>query len=714
MTSHELDPERPVAVVGIGLRAASCAGPDALWRGLCARDVFLRDLAEDHYLAQSAARSARGDAILRGWLDAPASTAPTLLGVKRSDVGLVCAQHALAMECVWRALEDAALVPGQDHRYSIYLAANGRTMDARNAKPASGFARRVNSEPEFLSTRLAYLLDLRGEAMLIQSACSSALTAVHLAVASLQRGDCDVAIAGGVSIDLQPRPADRHPTNMVSATGCRPFNHDADGMVECDGAAVVVLRRLADVLRDGDHAYAAILGSAASNDGHAKTDYYAPGVDGQVDAIRTAINNARIDPRRIRAIETHGTGTLLGDSIEVRAIVRAFDELGRDKRACALGSVKANFGHCIHAAGALGLIKASLSAYHRSFAPQAQFDRPASGLSLERAGLSVSAEAVALDEGDVVGVSSFGIGGTNVHLLVTPLSAGPTMARAQASGPRVAVLSAESPAALSEMRRTLHAHLCAARDALHPDDITKTLAFGRARLPHRWVARFKTTVDLIDRLVDDDDSSFEAQDELLEHWLQSDVPSNRIVGRRIPLPGHPIAPAPAPLADFVTVAASGDFGKQTQAHSTWTSFMLPYRTGLQARASRQGDASPTAEEILVLLRHLVAHFTGMSSVDDDAELRGLGIGSLDSLELLDKVEAALGRRMRLILEPDLPLRRLAIRIAHECAEIDGDGQFMWQYDLPVGDEIAQVQLNRSQWVESVVPEGARNIVRLHV
>jgi acyl transferase domain-containing protein len=258
---------------------------------------------------------------------------------------------------------------------------------------------------------------------MVDTACSTALVAVHLASRALLAGECNVALAGAVSIQEPQRGGYLHFDNYIlSADGrCRPFDHLANGTVPASGCVVFALRRLSDALRDRDPIHAVILGSAVNNDGDAKIGFTAPSEDGQVRVIEQALRRARRQPGDVTFVETHGTGTALGDPIEVTALARVFASAPRGHQ-CVLGAVKSNLGHLGPAAGGVGLAKAVLQLKARTLAPTVHFTQPNPKLGLPQTMFDLLREAAPWDvrpgSKRCAGVSSFGIGGTNVHLIV--------------------------------------------------------------------------------------------------------------------------------------------------------------------------------------------------------------------------------------------------------------------------------------------------------
>jgi acyl transferase domain-containing protein/acyl carrier protein len=364
--------------------------------------------------------------------------APILQGVDLFDAGffqlnteqaeLTDPQHRLFFECAWEAIEDAGVVPDTfdgpigvfaGSAISSYLLFNLLPGLQAGASPKT-FLAMVGNEKDYLASHLAYLLGLQGPSVGVQTACSSSLVAVHSACQSLLSGECDMALAGGVSVRVPHRVGYTYEEgSILSPTGrCRSFDEAADGTVFGSGVGVVVLRRHEDAVRDGDPIHAIILGSAVNNDGDRKAGFTAPSVDGQAAVIAEAIAMAGVSPETIGYIEAHGTATPIGDPIEIRALTQAFDGVSAGR--VALGTAKAAIGHLEAAAGIAGLIAAVLAVREAVVPPVAHFRKPNPLLKLDQTPFAPNAEARNWSGTGPrrAGVSSFGIGGTNAHVVL--------------------------------------------------------------------------------------------------------------------------------------------------------------------------------------------------------------------------------------------------------------------------------------------------------
>ncbi|MEU7894062.1 amino acid adenylation domain-containing protein [Nonomuraea sp. NPDC049152] len=412
-----------IAIVGMACRTPGAADVTEFWDLLLSgrsamvgpRHDFIRPLGDGRLFVQ------RWGAVEGGAYHYD----PAGFGMRPDDAAVLDPQHGLFLECVRSAVEDAgyrlsdiagstSLVAGSARRARPLAAAAG-------AGGGESFLAELSDSGAYLATRAAYQFGLRGGAMMVDTACSTSLVAVNLACESLRRGEARFALAGGVSVEA---PANNgyvyEPGLIYSPTGvCRPHDRRADGTIGGDGVGVVLLRPLEDALAAGDPVYAVIRGSAVNNDGDGKVGYTAPGYEGQVDVITKALATARVDGADIRYVETHGTGTRLGDGVEAAALAAA---LGSARRgACTLGAVKANIGHLNTASGVIGLIKTALTLHHRILPATPHVAEPIEELSQGERPLSLSVTTTALEPASgpvLAGVSSFGIGGTNAHAVL--------------------------------------------------------------------------------------------------------------------------------------------------------------------------------------------------------------------------------------------------------------------------------------------------------
>ncbi|MEE8587086.1 MAG: SDR family NAD(P)-dependent oxidoreductase [Acidobacteriota bacterium] len=418
-------------------------------------------------------------------------------GYSPREAQIIDPQQRVFLECAWEALEEAGFDParppgpvgvfggvGVNTYYFQSLVRNPELLRALGDIQVG-----IANDKDYLANRVSYKLNLEGPALVVQSACSTSLVAVHLACQSLLAGECDLALAGGVSVSFpQKRGYLFHPNGINSPDGhCRAFDAQAKGTVSGEGAALVVLRRLEDALEERDAIRAVIKGSAVNNDGALKAGFTAPRIKGQANVIRAAQQVSDVDPSTVQYIEAHGSGTELGDPIEIAALTEAFQAGGATGRGfCALGSVKTNIGHTDSAAGVAGLIKTVLALQHRQIPASLHFEAPNPRMKLEESPFFICAELRDWKaEGGRprrAGISSFGLGGTNAHVIVeeAPPSPQPSPSRPW----QLLLLSARSREALDESTARLAAHL-----QRHPDqplaDVAYTLQTGRQAFGQR-------------------------------------------------------------------------------------------------------------------------------------------------------------------------------------------------------------------------------------
>ncbi len=418
-------------------------------------------------------------------------------GFSPRDASIMDPQHRVFLECAWEALENAGHGAGTfegsvgvyaGSGMNSYMIHNLLTNPALVASAGLFLIRQTGNDKDVLATRVSYELDLRGPSISVQTACSTSLVAVHLACQSLLNQECDMALAGGSTIEFpHGRGYLYREGEILSRDGhCRAFDADSSGTVFSSGAGIVVLRRLEDALADGDTIHAVILGSAINNDGARKAGYLAPSVDGQAEAIAEALGVAGVEPADISYIETHGTGTRVGDPIEIKALAQALRQDGQAVGSCSIGSLKTNIGHLDTAAGVAGLIKTVLSLKHRQIPPSLHFRKANPLIDFANSPFRVN---TALKEWKTssgprrAGVTSLGIGGTNAHVVLEEAPA--SKARAVSRKPyQLVVLSAKSGLALDQLSQNLGTHLGENRD-LHLQDVAFTCQVGRKSLTHR-------------------------------------------------------------------------------------------------------------------------------------------------------------------------------------------------------------------------------------
>jgi acyl transferase domain-containing protein/glutamate-1-semialdehyde aminotransferase len=488
-----------VAIVGMAGRFPGANDLAAFWRNLVSGvesiSRFERHEIEPSGLDAAGLLDDPSYVPARGVLDGVELFDADFFGVNPSEARILDPQQRLFLEAAWEALERAGYDP-QAFRGAIgvfagmsnnsYFAAN---LQAHCDRSDLAFALQtmMGNEKDYLATRVSYKLDLKGPSISVQTACSTSLVAVCQAVQSLLAYQCDMALAGGVSITLpQRRGYLCYDGGITSSDGhCRAFDASAEGTVFSNGLGIVVLKRMSDAIADRDHIIAVIKGTALNNDGSAKVSFLAPSVDGHAEAVAMAQAFARIDARSISYVEAHGTGTGLGDVVEVAALTQAFRAQTPDTGFCALGSLKTNIGHLDAAAGVAGLIKAALALQHRVIPPTLHFTAPSPKLALETTPFFVNTAPLDWAAGSTprrAGVSSLGVGGTNAHVVLE--EAPPLQPSTMGKGAELLVVSARTATALESATDHLRQYL-----EQHPTvplaDVAYTLQVGRRRFAHR-------------------------------------------------------------------------------------------------------------------------------------------------------------------------------------------------------------------------------------
>ncbi|UXI66281.1 acyltransferase domain-containing protein [Tahibacter amnicola] len=479
-----------IAIIGMAVRCSGAADRDQFWQ-------LVLEGRQSARLARP--RETEVPAPLAGREDFVPLSNPVVdfdrfdaafFGFGEREAEVMDPQRRMLFETAWAAFEDAGQVPGAA-RTGTYVAVNQSEYFLLNlaSRPdlfdvLGGMLLGTMNGQDFPATHLAYKFDLRGPALNINTACSGSLVAVHSAVNALLSHECDLAVAGGASLVLAQRFGYVHKTGGINSRQgrCRPFDADADGTIPGSGAAVVLLKRLDDALRDGDPIHAVIRGTAVNNDGAGKVGFTAPSRDGQVEVIREALAVADVEPDQLGFLETHGTGTALGDALELDALQAVFGTRHAD-RPLMLGALKASTGHLNAAAGASALIKTVLALVHQCVPPLANFARSPAQVDLDQGPLRAPRRALPwpAEAGPrLAGVSSFGIGGTNAHVIVE--EAPPAHVLRASARPQVLVASARTAPSLRDTVERLVPEVTRNQGALA--DIAYTLAVGRKT--HAW------------------------------------------------------------------------------------------------------------------------------------------------------------------------------------------------------------------------------------
>ncbi|MFD0267604.1 beta-ketoacyl synthase N-terminal-like domain-containing protein, partial [Streptomyces sp. NPDC127106] len=587
--SDAVDDPNAVAVVGLSCRFGPATSADRLWELLEQGRSGIR-----RYSPEELVRLGHRPELVRRPGFVPAGVVledadafdNEFFGYSPVHAEWLDPQQRVLLETAWHALEDAGFAPDRTElRTAAYVSVGQSTMPQVGITEldAAGMIRFSSSDKDFAASRISYKLGLTGPSLTVQSACSSGLVAVHLAVESLLGEECDLAVVGAASLHFPQAGYLAAPDMILSPTGeCRPFDDGADGTVFGNGAGALVLRRLADAVRDGDPIRAVIRGSAVNNDGARKMDYHAPSPQGQEAVLREALAVAGIDAHTVGYLETHGTGTHLGDPIEYAALDRVYG--GDRPHPAAVGSVKSVVGHLNTAAGLAGLAKAILALEHAVVPPQAPFETPNRRLA-GTGGLRIAAggDGWPLPDGPRrAAVSSFGIGGTNAHVVLEQAPDLPTRPAGAGRDAHRVPVSARTEEALRQLAASL-------ADALNgpaaPElaDVAHTLRTGRSHRAVRVVLTARTTAELAEQLrqlAREGSASAAAPTGPYLAWVDGtgELPEAQgPSGRRVRLPGYPFARRRWPRPDVPDVPASVPDGRSPEAAGAADSAALPVR-----------------------------------------------------------------------------------------------------------------------------------------
>lgn len=511
-----------IAIVGMAGRFPGARNISEFWRNLRDGVESIRSCSDAELLAAGATPEelASPDYVKRASVldDVPMFDA-SFFGLSPRDASIMDPQHRHFLECAWEALEDAAHPPQRFdgsigvfagsgmNAYLIHnLLANRRLLESTGLFQL----KQTGNDKDVLATRVSYQLDLRGPSINVQTACSTSLVAVHLACQSLLNCECDLALAGGVTIEIPHGQGYIYRDGeILSRDGhCRSFDASSSGTVFGSGLGIVVLRRLEDALQDRDHIRAVILGSAINNDGARKVGYLAPSVEGQAEVIAEALNFAGIDASDISYVETHGTGTVVGDPIEVRALTQAFRKFTARSGFCGIGSLKTNVGHLDAAAGVAGLMKTVLALEHRQIPASLHFQNLNPHVELNGSPFFVNSQLSDWPSNGSprrAGVTSLGIGGTNAHVV---LEEAPRSLESQQPKPyQLLVVSAKTDSAVESAFANLAAHLYT-----HPElrlaDVAFTCQVGKHAFPSRRALVVEDTREAISALAEGERKSF--------------------------------------------------------------------------------------------------------------------------------------------------------------------------------------------------------------
>ncbi len=519
-------PTRPfndtsIAIVGMACRFPGADGPNQFWHNLQEGLCSIRTFSDKELEARGVPPEVYNhpDYVRAGaTLDDVDQFDPAFWGISRREAMLMDPQHRLFLECCWHALEHAGYAPMQDGGrtgvfagsflplYLLHVLHGGGLMDPTN--PAMAHLTEIGNDKDYVATRVSHLLNLRGPSVSVQTSCSTGLVAIATACQALLAGQCDTALAGASSITF-PQAGYLYVDGFINSRDgqCRAFDAEASGTILGDGVGVVTLKRLEDAKAAGDHILGVIKGFAVNNDGNLKADYSAPSVQGQAEVIATAQAMAGVAPETISYIEAHGTGTLVGDPIEVRALTTAFQQSIQETGFCAIGSVKPNIGHSNITAGVAGLIKVILCLQHRQLPPTINFKIPNPAMQLESTPFFVNDQLRDWEPHNGTprraGITCLGIGGTNCHMVVEEWPGNAVKDKViEPDGDslhHLLTLSAKTPGALEQNRQRLIETL-----ETHPDinlhDAAYTLHVGRETFSHRLAVAGQDVPSIIAQL----------------------------------------------------------------------------------------------------------------------------------------------------------------------------------------------------------------------
>jgi amino acid adenylation domain-containing protein len=486
-----------IAIIGMTGRFPGAGSVGEFWRNLrqgVESVTFFTDAELEHSGVDAAIRN-RPDYVKAGAiLEDIEQFDAAFFGFNPREAEITDPQHRLFLECAYEALESCGY--GAHQRSTPVGVFAGVTMGTywMNFYPAllttdtlDPFLAKIGNDKDHLTTLVSYKLDLSGPSVVVQTTCSTSLVATHLACQSLLNGECDMALAGGISISVPQNAGYIHKSGGITSPDghCRAFDAKAQGTIFGSGVGIVVLKRLADAIADKDNIHAIIKGTAINNDGALKVGYTAPSISGQTDVILQAQAQAGIHPEMVSYIETHGTGTSLGDPIEIAALTEAFRAKTGKKNFCAIGSVKTNIGHLDAAAGIAGLIKTACALKHKMLPPSLNFEEPNPNIDFASSPFYVNAHLRDWDSAGkprIAGVSSFGIGGTNAHVIMG--EAPPLEDDTETRPFKLLPLSAKTNSALEQATENLADYL-----SQHPqvnlDDVAYTLQVGRRAYEYR-------------------------------------------------------------------------------------------------------------------------------------------------------------------------------------------------------------------------------------
>lgn len=503
-----------IAVIGMDCRLPGAMNVEQFWSNLKNGVESIKIFSDDDLIESGIDPSVfnHPDYVRKGFtIDDEDRFDASFFDYSPREAEIMDPQHRLFLESAWKTLEDGGYSP-YEYKGSIGVFAGTKLstylMNLLNGNPLggdiSGFQTLLGNDKDYLTTRVSYKLNLKGPSVVVQSACSTSLVAVHLACENLLSGACDMALAGGAAVIVPQKTGYMYQEGMVlSADGrCRAFDANAQGMAPGNGVGMVLLKRLEDALEDRDHIYAVIRGSAVNNDGAHKVGYTTPSVDGQAQVIKEAISISGIGAESISYVETHGTGTKLGDPVEIEALNKVFRSETEKKNFCAIGSVKPNIGHLDTVAGVASLIKTVLSLKNGQIPPSINYDQPNPKIDFQNSPFFVNSRLSEWQKNGTprrAGVSAFGFGGTNAHVVLEE-APDRSLAAGEFKWPlHIMTLSAKSKQTLMKHTRGFKAFL--GKDQDHSiQDICFTANAGRTHFQYRLAVLGKSKEEMAARL----------------------------------------------------------------------------------------------------------------------------------------------------------------------------------------------------------------------
>ena len=512
---EEEDAVEAIAIIGMAGRFPGCENIDEFWQHLCAGTELISTFTNDELAAEGYSEDLLSKPNIikrRGALGRIEYFDAAFFGMSAREAELMDPQHRVFLECAWEALEAGGYAPDKlETRVGVFAGQSMNTYLLSNllgeidlVESVESLQASIGNDKDSLTTEVAYRMNLKGPAVTIQSSSSTSLTAVHYACQSILNYECDMALAGGVSIHVPDKGGYLYHEGGTTAKDghCRTFDAQATGFVAGHGAGVVLLKRLSEAEQAKDHIWAVIRGSAVVNDGADKVSYMAPSVQGQMETIIAAQTVAGVTADQIDYVEAHGTGTLVGDPIEVAALTQAFHESTNRNQYCVLGSVKPNIGHLDAAAGIAGVIKAALVMYHKRIPPTINFSEPNPRIDFANTPFIVKPDLQDWSDKEKIyyaGVSSFGMGGTNAHLILQ--SPPRVLAESAVDDKHLLLWSAKTETALAAMTARLADYL-QANTAVDMSSVETCLREGREEFEFRRCLVCESAAEAVSTLVD--------------------------------------------------------------------------------------------------------------------------------------------------------------------------------------------------------------------